>query len=236
VWNGPRAQWWGTLFPRIQAFLPARSILEIAPGFGRWTQYLRTMCQDLVVVDLSEKCINACKDRFAEFSNIEYHVNDGKSLEMVADNSVDFLFSFDSLVHADTDAIEAYLVQLADKLTPDGVGFIHHSNVGSYLQPWRSRLPGKAGDRVVSLLNSRINLHWRSQEMSAEQFEKSCRKAGLQCITQELITWGGGKYLVDCLSTFTKPTSRWARPTRRIQTPDFIVSEAMRVAAYAYRN
>ncbi len=29
-WGGPRAQWWGTLFPRIHPFLPAATILERA--------------------------------------------------------------------------------------------------------------------------------------------------------------------------------------------------------------
>ena len=43
-----------------------------------------------------------------------------------------FVFSFDSLVYAENDVIAAYLSQLARKLSPDGVGFIHHSNIGAY--------------------------------------------------------------------------------------------------------
>ena len=31
------SQWFGLIFPRIHAFLPTGTILEIAPGFGRWT-------------------------------------------------------------------------------------------------------------------------------------------------------------------------------------------------------
>ena len=75
-----------------------------------------------MVVDISERCIEACRQRFAAESHIAYHANDGRSLEMVADRSIDFVFSFDSLVHADADVIEDYLRQLGRKLTPNGVG------------------------------------------------------------------------------------------------------------------
>ena len=86
------------------------------------------------MVDMAEHCIDACRRRFASDTHISYHVNDGKSLEMVQDDSTDFVFSFDSLVHAEADVIEIYLRQLARKLTPNGVAFIHHSNIGAYQQ------------------------------------------------------------------------------------------------------
>src|SRR5512143_2338398 len=97
-WGGAEAQWFGAILPRIHAFIPAQNILEIAPGFGRWTNFLRGQCERLVVVDMAESCITACRQRFATDSHISYHVNDGKSLEMIPDGSVDFVFSFDSLV------------------------------------------------------------------------------------------------------------------------------------------
>jgi hypothetical protein len=51
---------------------------------------------------------------------------------MVPDDSIDFVFSFDSLVHAEADVMQAYLNQLVRKLKLNGVGFIHHSNIGEY--------------------------------------------------------------------------------------------------------
>jgi hypothetical protein len=84
------------------------------------------------VVDLSPQCIERCRERFRQVENIDYHVNDGSSLEMVADDSIDFAFSFDSLVHAEKEVIQAYLQQLAKKLRRNGVGFLHHSNLGEY--------------------------------------------------------------------------------------------------------
>jgi hypothetical protein len=34
-WGSSAAQWTGTIFPRIRQCLPAGTILEVAPGFGR---------------------------------------------------------------------------------------------------------------------------------------------------------------------------------------------------------
>ena len=125
-------QWYGTILPRIHAYLPAQTILEIAPGHDRWTRFLKDSCNRLILVDLSENCIEACQNRFADSSNITYHVNDGVSLAMIPDNTIDFVFSFDSLVHAEEDVIAAYISQLAHKLTNNGIAFIHHSNLGEY--------------------------------------------------------------------------------------------------------
>lgn len=36
-WGNSAAQWFGTILPRTSQCLPAGTILEIAPGFGRWT-------------------------------------------------------------------------------------------------------------------------------------------------------------------------------------------------------
>ena len=64
-WGTSHAQWNGTIFPRIRDCLPAGTILEIAPGFGRWTYYLKDFCDELWAVDKSSECIEACRHRFA---------------------------------------------------------------------------------------------------------------------------------------------------------------------------
>lgn len=230
-WGGVEAQWFGAIYPRIREFLPATTVLEIAPGFGRWTQFLKDHCENLVAVDINEICIDRCKERFSSSGHVTCHVNDGKSLDMVPDNSVDFVFSFDSLVHAEADVIEAYLAQLERKLTPDGVGFLHHSNIGEYSLRWRIRsrlMP--AGLRKHLTKKGFLNYyHWRAFSMTAKLFQEYCEKAGLQCISQELINWGGG-LLIDCFSVFTKKSSSRARHNMILRNPDF-----MREADYISR-
>ena len=80
---------------------------------SRWlwamTHFLKDLCHRLTLVDLNAHCIAGCQRRFASCDHITYAVNDGTSLHMVPDQSVDFAFSYDSLVHVDADVIDAYL-------------------------------------------------------------------------------------------------------------------------------
>lgn len=214
-WGGTDALWFGALLPRIHRFVPTGTILEIAPGYGRWTQYLNGFCQRLILVDMAPNCIHHCARRFADVDSIEYHVNDGLSLDMVPDRSVDFAFSFDSLVHAGPAVISGYIEQLARKLTRDGAAFIHHSNLGSYrpLVALTHRWPPRWRPALVKL-GLLVDLGaWRDEQMSARLFAAQCERAGVACVTQESITWGdSGYYLMDTLSVFTLKGSRWDAP------------------------
>lgn len=231
-WGGAEAQWFGAIFPRIHAYLPAAKILEIAPGFGRWTSYLRYQCEHLTVVDMAESCITACRQRFASDTHISYHVNDGKSLEMVPDGSIDFVFSFDSLVHCEADVMENYVKQIAQKLTRNGVGFIHHSNIGEYSREFQRMEKVPAALKPSLMKRGYVDYnHWRAFSMTGQLFEQYCEHHGLQCVGQELVNWGA-KRLIDCFSTFTKKDSIWARPNRVIRNPEFM-KEAEMIKAWS---
>ena len=219
------AMWWFALRTRLHRYLPADTIIEIAPGHGRWTEYLRHLCRSLVIVDLSENCIATCKKRFANASNITYVVNDGRSLDTVPDNSIDFAFSFDSLVHCEKDVIAAYLNEIARTLKPDGVGFVHHSNIGAYSRlldvfnalPSRFHLKG-AFSRLASLDVSA----WRAPSMSAATFPELCEDANVDCISHELINWHHGRCMIDAISVFTGRASRWTRQCEILSNPRFV--------------
>ena len=214
-WGGTQPLWWGTILPRIRSFVPTHTILEIAPGFGRCTQFLLTLAQQLVLVDLAESCIEACKRRFFASQHISYHVNDGKSLQMISDNSVDFAFSFDSLVHAEADVMKSYVSQLAMKLRPGGVAFLHHSNLGAYrcavalAKKVRDAvaLAKKVHPATTQVLMNIVDClvpRWRSETMTAGLMRQYCLEAGLCCVSQELINWSSGKRLIDCFSVLAK--------------------------------
>src|SRR5207248_351202 len=128
-WGTTGQMWYGSILPRIHHCLPAGHILEIAPGHGRCTQYLVNHCRRLSIVDLVPECIAACKRRFAGVKTIAYHVNDGMTLPMIEDASVDFAFSWDSLVHVEQGVVASYVRELARVLRPGCYGFIHHSNL-----------------------------------------------------------------------------------------------------------
>jgi SAM-dependent methyltransferase len=212
AWGGSEAQWFGSILPRLHAFVPVGTVLEIAPGFGRWTRFLRPLCDRMVLVDLNERCIDACRERFGDEESIEYHVNDGRSLEMVADASIDLAFSFDSLVHVDADVIESYVTQLRNKLTEDGVAFLHHSNFAAL-------------DAGIE------NRHWRSESVSGETVCDLAEGADLSVVSQERINWGAPE-LTDCFTVLAPTGSHWDRSTRIVDNPNFM-AEAVQIAKWA---
>lgn len=229
-WGGSEAQWWGTLMPRLHSFLPTGTILELGPGHGRWTQYLKDQCDELILVDLAESCIDACRARFHAADNITFHVNDGKSLEAVPGGSVDLAFSFDSLVHAEVDVLEAYAQELARTLKPDGIAFIHHSNIGAYprLTALTKRVPARFRPTLIKA-GLLVNIYaWRAESVTAEVFARHCENAGLACIGQEKIVWEHGRQLTDVISLCTPRDSKWERPNIAFENPGFM-DEARRV-------
>ncbi len=205
-WGGTDYLWNGTVLPRIQSFIPCETILEIAPGFGRITQYLKSYCNELLVVDLVERCIEACKQRFALSSNINYFVNDGKTLPIIQNRSIDLIFSWDSLVHAESDVMQSYIQEFARVLKPNGYGFIHHSNIGYYYHIKKEPVD---------------NPHWRAESMNAELFNQYCDEAGLQCLTQEKIGWGDTVFN-DCFSMFARKENPLAKSLQIYENENFM--------------
>src|SRR5206468_11718086 len=84
---------------------------------------------------------DACRRRFAAESHVRCYLNDGRSLSMIPDGSVDFVFSFDSFVHLRRELVEAYLSELGRTLKIGGKGFIHHSNLAAYADSLSERVP-----------------------------------------------------------------------------------------------
>jgi SAM-dependent methyltransferase len=223
-WGGPDAQWHFTLWPRLRQFLPASAILEIGPGHGRWTRYLLDYCESYVGVDLSEQSVDRCRRRFAAVEHVEIQLTDGKSLAGVGDRSIDFAFSFDSLVHVEEDVLDGYLRELARALTPDGVAFLHHSNLAACRPVARPlRLALCLAERIRKTDTGGFD-QWRG-EMSAERLADLAAQSGLACIGQEVISWLGGR-LLDCISLVTPRGSRWERPNIVVHNPYFMAEAA----------
>lgn len=122
---------------------PGKDVLEIGPGAGRWTETLQTLARNLLVVDLSDKCIEMCRSRFAGLANIQFFVNDGSSLPFVQDESIDYVWSFDVFVHIAPPDIDKYLDEIRRVLRPGALAIIHHANEPGPEEAWRSRMTGK---------------------------------------------------------------------------------------------
>src|SRR5262249_24497061 len=191
-----------------------------------WTHYLKDCCNRLWAVDKSSECIEACRRRFAAESHVHCCLNNGRSLSMIPDGSIDFVFSFDSFVHTNRDVVEAYLRQLGTKLKIGGKGFIHHSNFGEYVNSPRERLPEAL---AKPLIKAKILdwAHHRNPGMTAELFRGLCDQKGLHCFSQELVNWRGRR-LIDSLSLFVRSDSVQQNRTKVIRNPNFM-REAARI-------
>jgi SAM-dependent methyltransferase len=214
--------WWRTIRPRLLHHLPAEAVLEIAPGYGRWTSFLLNECTRLVGIDVTARCVEVCRQRFPE-SRAAFYVNDGQTLPMVAPASIDLAFSVDSLVHVEAPQVESYLQELARVLRPGGAAFLHHSNLGAYADG-AGAIPAWVGER-----------HWRAPSMSAALFRSASRHAGLRCVSQEVINWIGRDAdvdrfrlptrhiaLTDCFSMCVRPVAQDEAPTRVLVNRHFV--------------
>lgn len=223
AWGGTEAEWRTCIHPRLAQFLPATSIVELGPGLGRWAHYLLESCDEYIGVDLAARCVAACGSRFPGRPGVRFAVNDGYSLAMVPDHSVDLVFSFDSLVHAEHDVISAYLNEFNRILKDDGVSFIHHSNLGAYRRTRRVRDLLSRGLSLApiprkSVLGQAGLYEWdryRGRSMSASRFTEATLQAGLVCFGQEVFNWES-PLLTDCISLVARPGSKWDRPNVRV--------------------
>ena len=232
MWGTTDAEWRWTILPRIAPYIPTGRILEIAPGFGRWTQYLVRFCEALDAVDISTECIRACQQRLTN-TTARFHVGDGVTLPL-PDESIDFAFSFDSLVHVEIDVLRSYFTELTRVLTPTGVAFIHHSIAGQHRRHfswWRE--PGtkrqKARSALYRLTGGLIDRtsHWRAQSVDPQSALRAIADAGLNVISQETFPWSTRRS-IDGITVLTK---------REVKEPIFVETrDFMREARMARRR
>ncbi|MEQ8318192.1 MAG: class I SAM-dependent methyltransferase [Phycisphaerales bacterium] len=209
---GGSERWWhGILLPRLLPFLkqlpPEPSILEIAPGRGRWTQYLLRHAADLTAIDIDEACLDACRARFG--GRVHCVLGDGVTLGGPSERingPIDLCFSYDSLVHAELDSMGSYVRELWRVLRPGGVAFLHHSNLAD------------------AALESGTPIHWRARSVGGSGVRERALACGLEVPLQELCTKGGPKdrALIDCISVLRKPARGAPNPqTRVLESHDF---------------
>ncbi len=105
------------------------------------------------------------------------------TLAAAGSEKFNFIFSFDSLVHAEVDVFAEYIPQVISLLTDTGTAFIDHSNFSN---------SGAAENRGA-----------RSKSVTANLVARLVQEAGGHIIVQEVINWCGVEP-TDCLTLFKR--------------------------------
>ena len=148
----------------LAPYLPAPyglTILELAPGAGRFTAELVRHADTLVVVDMNEACLTLCRERFKYYRNMEFVLNDGTSCADVPRKEYDLIASFDSMVHMSPPVIERYVEQFADLVKPGGILWLDHSAKGQKQSGHRSSMT----DREMRACAERFGLEVVAQPL-----------------------------------------------------------------------
>ncbi|MGI8803859.1 MAG: class I SAM-dependent methyltransferase [Solirubrobacteraceae bacterium] len=160
----------------------ARTILEIGPGAGRWTEALHDTAAELILVDITDTTLELCRARLGDPPNVTYVRSDGTTLREVPAASVDGIWSFDAFVHIAPLDIAGYLGEMARVLRPGGVAVIHHT--------------GRREPRG-----------WRSP-MTPALFANLARASGL-VVDRQFDAWADGRFSVglhgDAITQLRRP-------------------------------
>jgi ubiquinone/menaquinone biosynthesis C-methylase UbiE len=187
-------------------------IVEIAPGYGRWTEHLLRRAASLALVDINPACLDHCRERFSGSDALSFHLTDGCSLAFLQTSSTDFVWSFDSFVHMEPEVVEGYIGEIARVLAPRGRAVVHHAGKPEWslsLAPVTARTgrPGRLLQRLVS--QRRVFNDGERSNVSAAKVARWARAAGLE-VTAQVDSWGEARqYTVrrwrDRITLLAKP-------------------------------
>jgi SAM-dependent methyltransferase len=150
-----------------------------------------------VGIDVVLKCVERCRGKFERLEEEFRFEHTGGLLVPLHNGSTSFVFSWDSLVHADREVMQAYLKEIARVLRPGGRVFIHHSNLAACIPPGMMPTPGV------------FPTHARDEGVSAAWVREKAEDAGgLRVVSQECVDWGATGYLIDCFTVLERSDDR----------------------------
>ena len=145
-WNQSE-EWKQSLIDEVlRPYMPYQGrIIEIGPGGGRWSEALLEHARQLILVDVTERALEVCRERFGDVPTLKYVLTSGTDVPGIADADVDAVWSFDVFVHIAPRDIDEYLREIRRVLAPGGVAVIHHHGRASKKGPdgWRSPMTAR---------------------------------------------------------------------------------------------
>ena len=178
---------WGddSVFYRMFQELDLTNVIELACGHGRHVQRYIHQAHRITLVDILQKNIDYCRERFHEDSRIHYYKNDGYDLKKLESDRYTALFTYDAMVHFEMLDVWSYLNDIFRVLKQGGRALFHHSNnTSNYKASFGTAVKGRSF-------------------MSKEAFAYLAYRAGFEILEQQVINWGIPS--LDCITLVEKP-------------------------------
>lgn len=118
-----------------------RTLLEIGAGAGRMTHRFVELYGRVIALDVSDEMLRLGRGNLAGVGNVEWVLGSGTDLDVLADRSVDEVFSYITLQHVPVSAVVLrYLEEAGRVLRPGGRGALQVRHPGPL--PWAVDLAG----------------------------------------------------------------------------------------------
>lgn len=101
-----------------------KTVLELGCLDGKWSKYFFGKAKDVILVDLDKRIENILRKKFPQ-AKFLFYLTRGNELSGIATNSVDFIFSMDSLVRCPKSYIYLYIREFRRILTKNGKILVH---------------------------------------------------------------------------------------------------------------
>jgi len=106
-------------------------VLDLGCGYGRFVEFYAPLASFVYGVDVTAYIIDICKTKYAGIENVEFIKNNGYTLEMIDDNSIDLVSCYTVFQHIPRKATQSYIKEFSRILKPDGRIIIQFQGVKS---------------------------------------------------------------------------------------------------------
>jgi ubiquinone/menaquinone biosynthesis C-methylase UbiE len=191
---------------------PDMTVLEVGPGGGKWTVRIAPKAKRVIVLDVAEEMLKRTKVRCDSvgLKNVEYLLANGKDFQPIAEETIDFFFSYDVFVHIALEDTWPYAQEIARVLKPGGLGACHYA-INSVSEAWE-RIE-QQNDWFRGGKHSLGQFYYFSPETLRRMYER----CGLRVVEQHQEAW-------HCTCVFERPVSnvvpQLEQFLRRLMNPD----------------
>jgi len=107
----------------IKPFIKSTTtVLEIGCGRGAWTK-LMIQAKSIYCLDALSAKHNGFYDYVGIHNHVHYYQVSDFSMNMIPDNSIEYVFSYDTLCHVSYDGIQEYAINMYPKMKSGAVAF-----------------------------------------------------------------------------------------------------------------